>query len=120
MANETITRAAGALGITVADFNQLPEKVREGALAMVKTNETLTNAMSGGDFSLKVGEKGGMVIRGFGAYPHTFYADQWTRFAGWLKSEGGFELIEKFTKEHAAELKTKAAAVVANKSAAAS
>ena len=117
MANETITKAAGVLGMTVADFQQLPEKVRENAIKLVNENQTLSNAMSGGDFTLKVGEKGGMVIRGFGAYPHTFYADQWTRFAGWLK-DGGFDAIEKFTKEHAAELKTKAAAVVANKNAA--
>ena len=116
MADEKIVKAAGALGMTVVDFLKLPETVRDNAVKMVTTNETLSNAMSGGDFTLKVGEKGGMVIRGFGAYPHTFYADQWTRFAGWLKG-GGFDAIEKFTKEHAEALKTKAQAVVANKSA---
>lgn len=117
MANEMITKAAGVLGITVADFEKLPEAVRNGAIAMLKTNETLTSAMSGGDFRLKVGDKGGVVISGFGNFPHTFYADQWTRFAGWLKG-GGFDAIEKFTKDNAAVLKTKAAAVVANKASA--
>lgn len=112
---ELIEAVAGAMGIGVADFHKLPESVKAASLKMYGDNVTLTRAMSGGDFSLKVGEKGGIVIRGFGNFPHTFFSDQWDRFAGWLKG-GGFDAIAKFQKDNAAALKTKAAAVVANKS----
>lgn len=104
-------KAIGALGITEADWKGLPESVRQGALKMVGDNETLTKAVSGGNFTLHVGEKGGLVIRGFGNFPHTFFIDQWTRFEGWLKG-GGFDMIAKFKEVNAAALKTKASAVV--------
>lgn len=104
-------KAIGALGTTEADWNKLPQSVKDGALKMVGDNETLTKAVSGGNFTLHVGEKGGLVIRGFGNFPHTFFIDQWTRFSGWLK-EGGFDVITKFAEANREALKTKATAVV--------
>lgn len=108
----TTQRVIGAMAITEADWKQLPEAVRAGALKMYGENEVLTKAVSGGNFTLHVGDKSGLVIRGFGNFPHTFYIDQWNRFAGWLKG-GGFETIDKFAKVNEAALKTKAQGVVA-------
>jgi hypothetical protein len=119
MANEQIAKVAGAMGITVADFNQLPEKVREGALKMYGDNETLTKAVSGGAFRLGIGTKGGITVSGFGAFPHNYYVDQWVRFAAWLKGDG-FVTIDKFIAVNKDKLKSKAAAVVSNQQGAAS
>jgi hypothetical protein len=111
-----VKRIAGAMDITEADFNALPQAVKDGALKLYGDNEVLTKAVSGGNFTLHVGEKGGLVIRGFGNFPHTFFIDQWDRFEGWLKG-GGFDMIAKFKAVNTDKLTTKATAVV-NKAAA--
>lgn len=110
-------RILGAMGITEADWNALPKAVQDGATRMYGENEALTKAVSGGDFTLHVGQKGGIAIRGFGQFPHNFYVDQWTRFEKYLKG-GGFDTIAKFIQVNQAKLKSKATAVVDNKAAA--
>ena len=115
MANENIARAAGALGITVADFNQLPQLVRDNAVKMLQSNDALTAAVSGdGKFSLTVGEKGTIVMRGFGRFPHSFYVEQSDRLFDWIHKGGGYETYTKFRDANKDKLKTKAAAIQQN------
>ena len=113
-----MNKVYGAMGITKADWDGLPESVKAGALKLHGQNEVLAQAVSGnGKFSLHLGDKGTVVIRGFGRFPHSFYVEQLDAFTAWIRGEG-FKTIQAFTAANKDKLKTKVASVVENQAAA--
>lgn len=115
MDNALKVKAAGALGMAVADFDKLPEAVKENAAKMISENESLSQIVGGtGKFSFGLGDKGTVVVKGFGAYPHTFYFDQSDAFFAWIEKAETKQAYETFKKVNAAKLITKAAAVTRN------
>lgn len=100
--------------MTPEDIAKLSKEGQAAYAEMVKQNEALTKAVTGGGkFSLALGSKGGIVIHGFGRYPVTLYREQWERFEHFLRKDDGFDKISTFIMANAGALKTKADAVVA-------
>lgn len=113
-----LKKVIGAMGITQPDWDGLPELVRAGALKMYGENQVLAQAVSGnGKFSLHLGDKGTIVVRGFGRFPHSFYVEQLDAFMAYIRGDG-YGIVQAFKTANKSALKTKVASVVANQQAA--
>lgn len=96
--------------LTEAQLKQLPADLRKQVEAMQNTAVALAKAGEG-RITLKVGEKGGISMNGFGRWPVTLYVDQWDRMFEWLKA-GGFETFAQLKEASADKLKTRVEAAV--------
>lgn len=81
-----ITKSSNGVSLAKPAPRVLPDlSVPDNAtlLAMIQKlqaeNEALKAHKTNG-IRIKVGEKGGMVVSGFGQYPYTFYHSQWVKF----------------------------------------
>ena len=59
-------------------------------------------ASNASKFKIKIGEKGGVSVYGFGRWPVTLYKSQWHDLFGFIPQ------IKAFVEEHASELANKA------------
>ena len=67
----------------------------------LKQENARLSARSVGNISIKIGDKGGLVISGFGRFPKTFYAEEWDRLYA------NSEMIQTFRVKHSGLLSTK-------------
>ena len=71
-------------------------------IARLEAENAALKEKSNGQFSIKVGEKGGMSVKGLQRFPITLYKEQWRT----LLVERRDELL-KFLADHNKELKAK-------------
>lgn len=78
------------------------QKLIDEIAALRAQNEALKQGQAS-SLSLKVGEKGGLMVIGLGRWPVTLYKEQWTRLLNFAPT------IQAFLKDNDSKLKAKGA-----------